>query len=42
MIDFSVRGEVKRGTSKILIMERWRADFHLFRMLVERVSWRES
>jgi len=36
MIDFLILGEVKRQVSEITAMEFWRADFGLFRMLVER------
>jgi len=39
MTEFSVRGEVKRGASKTATMDFRRADFGLFRMLVERVPW---
>jgi len=39
MIEFSVRGEVKRGASKTTTMDFQRADFGLFRTLVERVPW---
>jgi len=39
MIEFSVRGEVKRGASKITTMDFQKADFGLFRTLVERVPW---
>ena len=38
MIKFSVRGEGKRGASKTTTMDFGRADFGLFRMLVDRVS----
>jgi len=38
-IEFSVRCEVKKGASKTITMDFWRADFGLFRMLVERVPW---
>ena len=37
MTEFSVRGEVKRWASKTTTMDFRRADFGLFRMLVERV-----
>jgi len=37
MIEYSVRGEVKRGASKTTTLDSQRADFDLFRMLVERV-----
>jgi len=39
MIEFSVHGEVKRGASKITTIDFRRADFGLFRTLVERVPW---
>jgi len=39
MTEFSVPGEVKRGASKTTTMDFWRADFGLFRLLVERVHW---
>jgi len=39
MIEFAVFGEVKRGANKTTTMDFWRADFGLFRMLVERVPW---
>jgi len=42
MIEFLVCGEVKRGESKITILDFQRADFGLFRMLVERVPWENS
>ena len=41
MIEFSVLGEVKRGASKTITMDFQRADFGLFRTLVERVPARE-
>jgi len=39
MIEFMILGEVKREVSKTTTMDFWRADFGLFRTLVERVSW---
>jgi len=39
MIEFSVLGEVKRGVSKTTAMDFWRADFGLFRTLVDRLPW---
>jgi len=39
MLEFSVHGEVKRRSSKTTTMDIWRADFGLFRTLVERVPW---
>jgi len=37
MTEFSIPGEVKRGVRKITTLDFWRADFGLFRKLVERV-----
>jgi len=42
LIEFSVQGEVRRGASKTTTMDFWRADFGLFRMLVERVPWERA
>jgi len=39
MIEFSVLGEIKRGASKTTTMDFRRADFGLFRTLVERIPW---
>jgi len=39
MVEFSVRGEAQRGASKTTTMGFRRADFGLFRMLVEKVLW---
>jgi len=39
MIEFLVQGEVKRGASNTTTVDVWRADFGLFRTLVERVTW---
>jgi len=39
MIEFSVCGAVKRGASKPTTIDFQRADYGLFRMLVERVPW---
>jgi len=39
MTEFSVRSEVNRGASKTMTMDFQRADFGLFRTLVERVPW---
>jgi len=39
MTEFSAQGEVKRGVSKSTTMDFWRADFGLFRTLVEGVLW---
>ncbi|KAK4806819.1 hypothetical protein QYF61_005615 [Mycteria americana] len=39
MIEFLIRGEVARGVSKTATLDFRRADFGLFRRLVERVPW---
>jgi len=39
MMEFLVRGEVKRGASKNTTMDFQRVDFGLFRTLAERVPW---
>ncbi|KAK4813002.1 hypothetical protein QYF61_004178 [Mycteria americana] len=39
MIEFLIHGEVARGVSKTATLDFWRADFGLFRRLVERVPW---
>ncbi|KAK4826884.1 hypothetical protein QYF61_012072 [Mycteria americana] len=39
MIEFLIRGEAARGVSKIATLDFRRADFGLFRRLVERVPW---
>ncbi|KAF1501108.1 hypothetical protein FQV17_0014956, partial [Megadyptes antipodes antipodes] len=39
MVEFSILGEVRRGASKTATMNFRRADFGLFRTLVERVPW---
>jgi len=39
MIESTVQNEVKRGASKTTTMDFRRADFGLFRTLVERVPW---
>ncbi|KAK4815560.1 hypothetical protein QYF61_004077 [Mycteria americana] len=39
MIEFLIRGEVRRGVSKTATLDFRRADFGLFRRLVERVPW---
>ena len=38
MVEFSTLGEVRRGISKTILDFR-RADFELFRTLVDRVPW---
>ncbi|KAK4810917.1 hypothetical protein QYF61_013325 [Mycteria americana] len=42
MIEFLIRGEAARGVSKTATLDFWRADFGLFRRLVERVPWEAS
>ena len=37
MIEFSVLGEIRRGFSRTVILDIWRASFGLFRSLVNRV-----
>ncbi|KAK4811064.1 hypothetical protein QYF61_016350 [Mycteria americana] len=39
MIEFLILGEVRRGVSKTATLDFRRADFSLFRRLVERVPW---
>ncbi|KAK4831196.1 hypothetical protein QYF61_015928 [Mycteria americana] len=39
MIEFLIRGEASRGVSRTATLDFWRADFSLFRRLVERVPW---
>ncbi|KAK4825499.1 hypothetical protein QYF61_000012 [Mycteria americana] len=39
MIEFLIHGEAVRGVSKTATLDFWRADFGLFRRLVERVPW---
>ncbi|RMC15950.1 hypothetical protein DUI87_08157 [Hirundo rustica rustica] len=37
MIEFSIFGEIRRSTNKTLTLDFWRADFGLFRRLIQRV-----
>ncbi|KAK4823326.1 hypothetical protein QYF61_000928 [Mycteria americana] len=39
MIEFLIRGEVRRGVSRTATLDFRRADFGLFRRLVDRVPW---
>ncbi|KAK4812337.1 hypothetical protein QYF61_017114 [Mycteria americana] len=39
MIEFLIHGEAARGVSRTATLDFWRADFGLFRRLVERVPW---
>ena len=39
MIEFWIQGEVRRGVSRTATLDFWRADFGLFRRLVDRVPW---
>jgi len=42
MIECLIQAEVKRGLCKTTNMDFWRADFGLFRMLVEKVPWERA
>ncbi|KAK4818760.1 hypothetical protein QYF61_018932 [Mycteria americana] len=39
MVEFSILGEVRSGVSRTATLDFWRADFGLFRRLVDRVPW---
>ena len=39
MVEFSIVGEARKGTSKTAVLDFWRADFELLRTLVGRVPW---
>ena len=39
MVEFSILGEARKGTSKTALLDFQRADFELFRTLVGRVPW---
>ena len=39
MLDFSILVEPQRGVSRTATLHFWRADFNLFRTMVERVPW---
>ncbi|RMC00287.1 hypothetical protein DUI87_22894 [Hirundo rustica rustica] len=39
IIEFSMFGEIRRSTNKTLTFDFWRADFGLFRRLIQRVPW---
>ncbi|RMC10255.1 hypothetical protein DUI87_13057 [Hirundo rustica rustica] len=39
IIEFSILGEVRRNTSKTLALDFQRADFGLFRRLIQRIPW---
>ena len=39
IIELSILGEVRRGVSRTATLDFWRADFGLFRGLVDRVPW---
>ncbi|RMB92801.1 hypothetical protein DUI87_30695 [Hirundo rustica rustica] len=39
IIEFSIFGEVRRSTSKTLALDFWRADFGLFRRLIQSIPW---
>jgi len=36
---FSILGEVRSGVSRTATLDFWRADFGLFRRLVDRIPW---
>ena len=40
MLDFSILVETQRGVSRTASLDFWRADFSLFRTMVERVPWK--
>ena len=42
MIEFLIGGEAARGVSRTATLDFRRADFGLFRGLVDRVPWRQS
>ena len=39
MLDFSILVEPRRGVSRTATLDFWKADFNLFRTMVERVPW---
>ena len=39
MLDFSILVEPQRGVNRTATLDFWRADFTLFRTMVERVPW---
>jgi len=39
MVEFSIPGGARRGNSKTVTLDIWRANFELFRRLVGRVAW---
>ena len=39
MVEFSILGEARKGTSKTAVLDFRRADFELFRTLVGGVPW---
>lgn len=39
IIEFSIRGETRRGINKTSTWDFWRADFGLFWRLIQRVPW---
>ena len=39
MLHFSILVEPQRGVSRTATLDFWRADFNLFRAMVERVPW---
>ena len=41
MIEFSIFGEIRRNISKTLTLGFQRADFGLFRRVIQRVPWKQ-
>ena len=39
MLDISILAEPRRGVSRTATLDFWKADFNLFRTMVERVPW---
>jgi len=39
MLHFSILVEPQRGVSRTATLDFWRADFNLFRTMVERIPW---
>ena len=39
MLDLSILVESRRGVSRTPALDFWRADFNLFRTMVEKVPW---
>lgn len=39
LIEFLILGKLRRGISRTVTLDFWKADFGLFRRLIGRVSW---